>query len=75
MNIQHTFMSEPKLNVSLKSNQPAYPLLHLFFHLALQLELLRLSHLMMIIFMLSIWTGKSLVNIVITLQWIPMALL
>lgn len=37
----YSLMSEPKLNVSVKSNQPAYPLLHLFFHLALQLELLQ----------------------------------
>lgn len=34
-------MSEPKSDVSLNSNQSAYPLLHLFFHLGLKLRLLQ----------------------------------
>src|SRR5690606_32226762 len=37
----YELMSEPKPEVPLKSNQPANPLLHLFFHLAFKLELLK----------------------------------
>jgi hypothetical protein len=38
----YAIMCEPKLSVSEKGNQPDYPLIHLFFHLGLTLDLVRI---------------------------------
>ncbi|WP_332628566.1 IS1096 element passenger TnpR family protein [Halalkalibacter flavus] len=39
LKVIYSSMSEPKLVVSEKGNQPDYPLIHLFYHLAITLEL------------------------------------